>query len=137
MLKGKLKKNTYFSQKVTLFSQLVVHGSVILRVEALKKNGWEFNQLLLNLKLTTSGSLCYNVNTLRHFKVDPVLNNWWGFSHLSESMWLIRYLKITVITRKVWNRKTTFKLKLGLKLVQWSLNINHSNWYSVNRPLFN
>ena len=27
-------------------------------------------------------------------------------------------IKLTVITRKLWNRKTTFNLKLGLKLVQ-------------------
>ena len=34
-----------------------------------------------------------------------------------------RKLRSTVITRKLWNRKTTFKLKLGLKLVQWTLDI--------------
>ena len=40
--------------------------------------------------------------------------------HLKNRLYDFAY---TVITRKLWNRKTTFKPKLELKLVQWTLDI--------------
>ena len=40
----------------------------------------------------------------------------------------LRKTKHTVITRKLWTRKSTFELKIWLKIVKWTWGTWHLNW---------